>query len=81
MKRLLGFFFIISLLSIVGSGCAGYQYGGNEFFPPYPYEYSDPYNNYYYYNSYYYTPYYYRYPPPPLPPEEGGKEFRFGEPE
>ncbi len=79
MKESLKVFLLIVVLLITLCGCAEYQYGGNYFFPPYPYEYADPYNNYYYYNSYYYSPYYYRFPPPPLPPEEGGKEFRYGE--
>ncbi len=82
MREFLGVILLISALLITLCGCAEYQYGGNYFFPAYPYEYADPYDNYYYYNSYYYSyPYYYRFPPPALPPEEGGREFRYGESE
>ncbi len=77
MKRSLIVFLLVLVLLSAFCGCAGYQYGGNYYFPPYPYEYADPYSDYYYYNSYYYSyPYYYRFPPPPYFPEEGGREFR-----
>ena len=65
-------------LLLILCGCV--RYGSYYYFPTYPYEYADPYNDYFYYNYYLYSyPYGYRFPPPPYYYDERTREFRHEE--
>ncbi len=82
MKRRYAVFLISVFALAVLCGCSGIEYGSYYYFPTYPYEYSDPYNDYYLYNYYYYSyPYVYRFPPRPYYFDEKNREFRSEESE
>ncbi len=68
------------VMAIILGGCV--RYGSYYYYPSYPYEYSDPYNDYFYYDYYQYSyPYGYRYPPAPYYYDEKTREFRHEEEE